>query len=195
MIRIIEFDHKMDLKALKEKDIIEATLFLYDRPISFTELGELIQKDEGVVEKLIEQLRDEHLDRKNAYSIVEVEKEIIQLKIRDDVAAHLHWPFIKRSEVPRHLLKVLSIVAFKEYVLNEQVTPSKIQRLFGKRAKDDLEELRTMNLITITPKGKKNLINVTDDFLNLFKIPLDPEEAKKNNSNWIKGLCPQTITI
>lgn len=169
----------MDLKALKEKDIIEATLFLYDRPISFSELGELIQKDEGVVEKLVEQLRDEHLDRKNAYSIVEVEKEIVQLKLRDDVAAHLHWPFIKRSEVPRHLLKVLSIIAFKEYVLNEQVTPSKIQRLFGKRAKDDLEELRTMNLITITPKGKKNLINVTDDFLNLFKIPLDPEEAKK----------------
>lgn len=169
----------MDLKTLKEKDIIEATLFLYDRPISFTELGELIQKDEGVVEKFIEKLRDEHLDQKNTYSIVEVEKDIVQLKLRDEVAAHLHWPFIKRSEVPRHLLKVLSMIAFKEYVLNEQVTPSKIQRLFGKRAKDDLEELKTMNLITITPKGKKNNINVTEDFLNLFKIPLDPEEAKK----------------
>jgi chromosome segregation and condensation protein ScpB len=169
----------MDLKALKEKDIIEATLFIYDRPVSYSELGELIQKDEGIVEKFIEQLRDEHLDQKNAYSIVEVEKETVQLKLRDEVAAHLHWPFIKRSEVPRHLLKVLSIVAFKEYVLNEQVTPSKLQRLFGKRVKDDLEELKTMNLITITPKGKKNVINVTEDFLYLFKIPIDPEESKK----------------
>jgi chromosome segregation and condensation protein ScpB len=193
MIVIIEFGHKMDLKALKEKDIIEATLFLYDRPVSYSELGELIQKDEGIVEKFIEQLRDEHLDQKNAYSIVEVEKETVQLKLRDEVAAHLHWPFIKRSEVPRHLLKVLSIVAFKEYVLDEQVTPSKLQRLFGKRAKDDLEELKTMNLITITPKGKKNIINVTEDFLNLFKIPLDPEESKKGIQAGLRNYALQQL--
>jgi chromosome segregation and condensation protein ScpB len=169
----------MDLNVLKEKEIIEAALFLYDRPISLTELAEIIQKDEAKVEKLIEELRDKHLDHKNAYTIVDTDKGMVQLKLREEVAAHLHWPFIKRSEVPRHLLKVLSIVAFKGYVLNEQVTPSKLQRLFGKKAKDDLEELKTMNLITITPKGKKNVINVTEEFLNLFKIPLESDKAKK----------------
>lgn len=165
-------------KALKEKDIIEAALYLYDRPVSFPELAELIQKEEGVVERLIEKIRDEHLDQKTAYSIVDLEEGLVQLKLRDEVAAHLHWPFIQRSEVPRHLLKVLSLIAFKEYVLNEQVTPSKLQKIIGKRVKEDLEELKAMQLITITPKGKRNIINVTEDFLNLFKLPTDPEKTK-----------------
>ena len=168
----------MDIKALKEKDVIEAALYLYDRPMSFTELAELIQKDEGEVERLLEKIRDDHIDQKRAYSIVNTEDNVVHLKLRDEVAAHLHWPFIKRSEVPRHLLKVLSLTAFKEYVLEEKVTPSKLQRILGKRVKEDLEELKAMNLITITPKGKRNIINVTEDFLTLFKLPLEPEKAK-----------------
>jgi len=165
-------------KALKEKDIIEAALYLYDRPVSFLELAELIQKEEGVVERLIEKIRDEHLDQKTAYSIVDLEEGVVQLKLREEIAPHLHWPFIQRSEVPRHLLKVLSLTAFKEYVLQEQVTPSKLQKVIGTRVKEDLEELKKMQLVTITPKGKRNIINVTEDFLNLFKLPNEPEKTK-----------------
>ena len=168
----------MNIKALKEKNVIEAALYLYDRPMSFTELAELIQKGEGEVERLIEKIRDDHLDQKRAYSIINTEENVVQLKLREEVAAHLHWPFIQRSEVPRHLLKVLSLTAFKEYVLEEKVTPSKLQRILGKRVREDLEELKVMNLITITPKGKRNIINVTEDFLNLFKLPLEPEKTK-----------------
>ncbi len=168
----------MDIEALKEKDVLEAALYLYDRPVSFSELSELIQKDEGEVERLIEKIIDNHIDQKTAYSVVYTEKQVVQLKLREEVAAHLHWPFIQRSEVPRHLLKVLSLTAFKEYVLEEQVTPSKLQKILGKRVKDDLEELKAMNLITIIPKGKRNIINVTEDFLQLFKLPLDHERTK-----------------
>ena len=168
----------MDIGALKEKHVIEAALYLYDRPMSFAELAELIQKDEGEVERLIEKIRDDHIDQKRAYSIVDIEKGVVQLRLREEVAAHLHWPFIQRSEVPRHLLKVLSLTAFKEYVLEEQVTPSKLQRILGKRVKEDLEELKAMNLITITPKGKRNIIQVTEDFLQLFKLPLEPERTR-----------------
>ncbi|MFX0184659.1 MAG: SMC-Scp complex subunit ScpB [Candidatus Hodarchaeota archaeon] len=168
----------MDLKALKEKDIIEAALYLLDRPVSFQELAELIQKDENSVEKFIEKLRDEYIDQKTAYTIVDIEKGLVQLKLRDEVAAQLHWPFIKRSEVPRHLLKVLSLIAFKEYVLGEQVTPSKLQKILGKKVIEDLNELNTMSLISINPKGKRRVISITEEFLNLFKLPLDPEETK-----------------
>ncbi|MFX1282442.1 MAG: SMC-Scp complex subunit ScpB [Promethearchaeota archaeon] len=168
----------MELGALKEKHVIEAALYLYDRPMRFAELAELIQKSEGEVERLIEKIRDDHIDQKRAYTIVNLEEGVVQLRLRDEVAAHLHWPFIQRSEVPRHLLKVLSLTAFKEFVLDEQVTPSKLQKILGKRVKDDLQELRTMNLITITPKGKRNIINVTEDFLQLFKLPLEPDKTK-----------------
>ncbi|MFX0015733.1 MAG: SMC-Scp complex subunit ScpB [Promethearchaeota archaeon] len=168
----------MEIKALKEKNVIEAALYLFDRPMSYTELAELIQKDEGEVERLIEKIIDVHLDQKTAYTIFRTDDHTVQLRLREEVAAHLHWPFIKRSEVPRHLLKVLSLVAFKEYVLEEQVTPSKLQKILGTRAKDDLEELKAMNLITITPKGKRNVINVTEDFLHLFKLPVESERTK-----------------
>ncbi|NHJ00888.1 MAG: hypothetical protein EAX86_02045 [Candidatus Heimdallarchaeota archaeon] len=169
----------MDLGALKEKEIIEAALYLFDRPCSLSELSTLIQKDEADVEKYIEEIRDSHMDQKKAYSIFEVDKGKFQLKLREEVTTRLHWPFIKRSEVPRHLLKVLSLLAFKEYVLNEQVTPSKLQKIFGKRAVDDIEELQAMNLVTFTPKGNKRILNVTEDFLALFKLPKDPNQIKK----------------
>jgi chromosome segregation and condensation protein ScpB len=176
----------MNIKSIKEKDVIEAALYLYDRPISFHELAELIQKDETQVEKYIEKLRDEHLDQKTAYTIVDTEKNVVQLKLREEVAVRLHYPFIKRSEVPRHLLKVLSIIAFKEYVLNEEVTPSKLQKIFGRRVKDDIKELNSMSLIMITPKGKKSIINVTEEFLSLFKFSLEPEKIKTEIQTGLK---------
>ena len=164
--------------SLKERDIIEAALYLFDRPMTYTELAELIQSDEDNVEKLIEEIRDDHLDQKTAYSIFDVEKNVVQLKLREEVATRLQWPFIKRSEVPRELLKVLSLIAFKEYVLKEEVTPNKVIKILGKQAKDDINSLSAMSLINITPKGNKNLITVTEEFLNLFKLPLESEKTR-----------------
>ena len=36
----------MDLKSLNEMDILEAALFIIDRPVTYQELSEIIQKDE-----------------------------------------------------------------------------------------------------------------------------------------------------
>ena len=107
----------MDINSLNEKDIIEAALFLFDRPVTFQELSEIIQTSENEIERYIEEIRDEYLDQNTVYFIADVENQMIQLKLREEVAVHLHWPFIKRSDVPRHLLKILSLIAFKEYVL------------------------------------------------------------------------------
>ena len=175
------------INSLKEKGIIEAALYLFDRPMTYTELAELIQSDEENVEKLVEEIRDDHLDQKTAYTIFDVEKNVIQLKLREEVAVRLQWPFIKRSEVPRELLKVLSLIAFKEYVLKEEVTPNKIIKILGKQAKEDIDSLSAMSLINITPKGNKNLISVTEDFLNLFKLPLEPEKTKIAIQMGLKG--------
>ena len=151
----------MDINSLNEKDIIEAALFLFDRPVTFQELSEIAQTSEGEIEKYIEEIRDEYLDQNTAYYIADVEDKKFQLKLRDEVALHLHWPFIKRSEVPRHLLKVLSLIAFKEYVLQEMVSPNKMIRIFGKPVIHDINELQSMNLLNIAQKGNKKEITVT----------------------------------
>lgn len=168
----------MDLSSLNEKDIIEAALFLFDRPLTYNELAEIIQTDESNVEKYIEELRDEYIDQNTSYQIFDSENNTIHLKLRDEVALHLHWPFIKRSEVPRHLMKVLSLIAFKQYVLEEVVTPSKIQRIFGKNSINEINELQTMALLQLTQKGNKREITVTENFLNLFKLPEKPKEIR-----------------
>ncbi|MFW9778680.1 MAG: SMC-Scp complex subunit ScpB [Candidatus Heimdallarchaeota archaeon] len=170
----------MDVNQLTERNVIEATLYLLDRPVAYSELAEIIQIEESAVEKYIEELRDEYLDRKTAYTIVDTERGNIQLKLREEVAAHLPYPFVKRSEVPQHLLKILSIIAFKEYVLGEQVTPTKLQRIFGKKkVREDIDELSAMALITITLKGNKRVITVTEEFLDLFKLPKERRETKE----------------
>ena len=169
---------KMDIESLNEKDVIEAALFLFDRPVKLSELSEIVQKTENDIEQYIEELRDEHLDLNTPYHIINVEDEEYQLKLKDEIAVHLHWPFIKRSEVPRHLLKVLSLIAFKDYVLGERTTPRKLQRLFGKQVLQDLDELQAMALINIDVQGKKREIKVTEEFLNLFKLSNDPNQIK-----------------
>jgi chromosome segregation and condensation protein ScpB len=168
----------VDLQSLNEMDIIEAALFLFDRPVTYQELSEIVQKSENKIERYIEDIRDEHLDKNTAYHIVNIEDNVVQLKIRDEIAPHLHWPFIKRSDVPRHLLKILSLIAFKEFVLEEIVSPSKLIRIFGKSVSQDIDELQTMSLINVTPKGNKREITVTEDFLTLFKLPHEPKEIK-----------------
>jgi chromosome segregation and condensation protein ScpB len=168
----------MDINSLNEKDIIEAALFLFDRPVTFQELSEIIQTSENEIESYIEEIRDEYLDQNTAYYIADVEDQGIQLKLREEIALHLHWPFIKRSEVPRHLLKVLSLIAFKEYARQETVSPSKMIRIFGKTVTQDIDELQAMNLVNITIRGKKKEITVTEDFLTLFKLPQEPEKVK-----------------
>jgi len=168
----------MDINSLNEKDIIEAALFLFDRPVTFQELSEITQTSEGDIERYIEEIRDEYLDQNTAYFIANVEDQKIQLKLREEIALHLHWPFIKRSEVPRHLMKVLSLIAFKEYVLQETVSPSKMIRIFGKTVSQDIYELQEMNLINVAKKGNKKEITVTEEFLTLFKLPQEPEKIK-----------------
>lgn len=178
----------MDIKELKEKNVIEASLYLLDRPVTPAELAEIIQSGEDEIEKYIEELRDEYLDQGTAYTIIETERGTVQLRLRDDVAANLSWPFIQRDEVPQHLLKVLSLLAFKEYVLREEVTPTQLARIFGKkRVKEDLDELSTMSLISITPKGKKQVLTVTEEFLDLFKLPKSPEQTKIAIQNGLRS--------
>ncbi len=169
---------RMDINTLNEKDIIEAALFLFDRPVTFQELSEIVQTSENDIERYIEEIRDEYLDQNTAYFIADVEDNKIQLKLREEIAVHLHWPFIKRSEVPRHLLKVLSLIAFKEFVLKETVSPSKMIRIFGKTVNQDIDELQAMNLINVVNKGNKREITVTEDFLTLFKFPQEPKKIK-----------------
>ena len=168
----------MDINSLNEKDIIEAALFLFDRPVTFQELSEITQTSENQIERYIEEIRDEYLDQNTAYFIADVEDQKVQLKLREEIALHLHWPFIKRSEVPRHLLKVLSLIAFKEYALQETVSPSKMIQVFGKTVTQDIAELQAMNLINVAIKGKKKQITVAEDFLTLFKLPQEPEKIK-----------------
>ena len=147
-------------------------------PVTFQELSEIVRKDVNEIEKYIEEIRDEHLDQNTAYYIADAEDQTIHLKLREEIAAHLHWPFIKRSEVPRHLLKVLSLVAFKEHVLEESVSPSKLIKIFGKAVSQDIDDLQTMNLINVSMKGNKKEITVTEEFLNLFKLPHEPKKTK-----------------
>jgi len=168
----------MDINSLNEKDIIEAALFIFDRPVTFQELAEITQTSENEIERYIEEIRDEYIDQNTAYFIANLEDQMIQLRLREEVAVHLHWPFIKRSEVPRHLLKVLSLIVFKEYVLQETVSPSKMIRIFGKTVSQDIDELQAMNLINITIKGNKREITATEDFITLFKLPQEPEQIK-----------------
>ena len=55
---------------------------------------------------------------------------------------------------------------------------SDIQESYKEMKDRAIDELQTMSLINVTPKGNRREITVTENFLNLFKLPHEPDKIK-----------------
>lgn len=152
-----------------------------------------MQINAGEVERLVEKIRDEHLDRAAAYEIVDEGNNLIQLRLRREIAARLHYPFVLRSDVPQHLLKTLSMIAFKQYVLNKDITPTGLKNAIGGDQQEKVKELSELGLVTITKKGNRNLLTVSDKFLELFKLPKDPLKIKADLQKGLKDYAMRQL--
>lgn len=147
---------------------LEALLFLAAQPLSTGELARRLSTTEELVEKLVEELREEYQARGSGLQIVRVGGGY-RLCTRPQLARYL----VPIQEPPGRLspasLEVLVIVAYRQ-----PVTRVQIESVRGVRSERALSTLVERDLVSevgrLDAPGRPFLYGTTDTFLETFGL-------------------------
>ncbi len=155
----------MDKKAL-----LEAALFVSDKPISLERLSAITGSNQEEVRQLIAKIQQEVSKPDRGIEIAET-PEGYELRIkpeyRDSVAKLA--PF---SDLGEGMLRTLAIVT-----VNQPVKQSVIVHYQGNKAYGYIVELKNKGLVKTEKSGRTKLVTTTDDFEKYFGK--SSEELKK----------------
>lgn len=167
-------------KLMDEIRLAEALLYIMNKPVSTTEIAEIIQTSDEEVKNVIQTLREIYQVTNRPYEIVQ-EGDHYLLKLQSKVVGKIKQSdLVKTSEVPKHLIGLAAYIAFHEFVKKEPLTVAELVKKRGKSSTDQVEALEKAGLILTHPAGKTKSIKVSKRFMTLFNLPADnPEEVGK----------------
>ncbi len=155
---------------MNKKALIEAALFVSDKPLSLEVLNEITGIDKDEIKQIIRLMQLE-LDRDDrGYQLVETPNGYefrIKHEYRDKVAKIA--PF---ADLGEGMMRTLAIVA-----ANQPVKQSVIVRYQGNKAYSYIKSLEEKGLIKTEKHGRTKLVYTTDDFEKYFGM--SSEEIKK----------------
>jgi len=153
-----------------DKILIEAMLFASEDPVPEETLLKLTGKEKTYLLELISELSREYEDR--AMEIVEVSSGKYVMRLKGWVAEEIK-PFLKEKyRLPRGMLRVLALIAYKEGVTKKEVA----SRL-GKESYKYIKRLEEMGLISSEPLGRTSALHLTERVKEYFG--LSPQELKE----------------
>ncbi|MHC1567686.1 MAG: SMC-Scp complex subunit ScpB [Candidatus Syntropharchaeia archaeon] len=139
---------------MKEKNILEAALFVSGKPLSRNKLSELISKPLDYVEKLMEELMEEYEGR--GIEIVHVDGKYV-MQVRGEYAEKVRK--LAPREIETQVLRTLSVIAFRQ-----PITQSELASIRGNKAYSHVKELEERGLIKSEPKGHTKILRTTELF-------------------------------
>ncbi len=144
--------------------MLEAALFLADRPLSVKELAKLLGPDSARrTRDLLSELQNDL--GPNAHGIeliINEEKALLRVKHGYvDAVAHL----ARHQDIPRPILRSLAMIAY-----NHPMTQSDLVKARGNKAYEHVRELVDRDLIRADQQGRTLLLHVTDNFLQYFDL-------------------------
>lgn len=144
--------------------MLEAALFLADRPLSVRELAKLLGPDSARhTRDLLSELQNDL--GPNAHGIeliINEEKALLRVKHGYvDAVAHL----ARHQDIPRPILRSLAMIAY-----NHPMTQSDLVKARGNKAYKHVRELVDRDLIRADEQGRTLLLHVTDNFLQYFDL-------------------------
>lgn len=151
---------------IEDKALVEAALFVAGRPLSVRELSKALGiKSHDYLEKLIELLAAEYVERKSAIEIVRVlgDKYVLQLK-QEYSQRVLH--LMPRPDLRTGELKTLALIAYLQ-----PVEQSKLVKLRGSQAYEHVKHLLSMGLIYAEPYERTKILGTTPKFAELYGFP------------------------
>jgi segregation and condensation protein B len=152
------------------KSIIEAVLFVADRPLSSEQLAMLIEMDSDDIELLIHELQKDYDDTKRSFQIMEIANGF-QICTRSEYASWIKKFYTTEisSRLSMSALEALAIIAYKQ-----PVTRAEVEEIRGVISDSVIRTLLERNLINITGRkdapGRPLIYGTTPDFLIHFGL-------------------------
>ena len=153
-----------DTQRPHDKGLLEAALFLADRPLSVKELAKLLGPDSTCrTGDLLSELQNDLSPNAHGIElIINEEKALLRVKHGYvDAVAHL----ARHQDIPRPILRSLAMIAY-----NHPMTQSDLVKARGNKAYEHVRELVDRDLIRADKQGRTLLLHVTDNFLQYFDL-------------------------
>lgn len=152
-------------------NLVEALLFLENRPVNIRYLEKLIGRKKEEIKKSIHELEQKYRQMGSSLCITENDQFDYQLSVRKSLFSLLGKYYDSRQKVrlSNAALETLAIIAYRQ-----PITRSEIEKIRGVQAGHILKFLLEQKLVQFAGKkdapGKPILYKTTDHFLNYFGL-------------------------
>ena len=147
----------------EKKALLEAALFISDKPLSIEELCKITGLPENTIENLLEEINEELSQEHRGIELLKIDKNY-HFKVKDKYLNHVSH-LTPYADLSRAMLKVLSLAVYKK-----GITQSEIVKTIGNRAYDYIKDLEARNLIKTEKKGRTKALFLTDEFMRYFGV-------------------------
>jgi len=154
----------------KLKSVVECLLFITNRPLSLDELADIAGETHEDVQKIMDELAQDLLDKKSAIQIVKV-AEGFQYATKDGFTYWVKKLFREQTtfRLSQSALETLSIIAYKQ-----PITRAEIEEIRGVEVIGVLETLTERKLVKVAGRketvGRPLLYATSQDFLRHFNL-------------------------
>ncbi len=142
--------------------LLEAALFITEKPLKLNELAKLLKTNEEEVKKLLEELNARYAREEHGVEIAKLNG--FRLTVKPEYAREVAR-FTKHAELSRGLLRALSIIAHYE-----PMKQSDLVRAIGNRAYEYIRELVNLGLVVAEKHSRTKLLKTTRLFEEYFGV-------------------------
>ena len=151
--------------------MIEAALFMSNRPVSLQQLCKILGMSEFDVADLVKAYRESLDAEDHGIRILETATGF-QIRVKPEYAPSVRT-LTPYHDLSRGLLRVLALVAYKQ-----PITQSDIVKIIGNRTYEYVKDLTGRGLIRAEKSGRTRALITTKEFAEYFGLE-SPEEARK----------------
>lgn len=142
--------------------LLEAVLFMANEPISLDRIGEIMGiGSKGYISELIKELKKDFASHRRGIELVERNGKY-ELRVKKEYLDRV-YALSPHRDLSKGSLRTLALIAF-----NSPVEQSKIVKIRGNKAYNQIAELKRKGLVESEKKGRVSILNITDEFLNYF---------------------------
>jgi segregation and condensation protein B len=162
-----------------EREIIEAALFITDRPISLKTFEKRFKKSREEIEEMIGELSKKYSSGPIEISSPDGDRFVMRLK-----PEYLEYTKdFASKEFGNQILRTLSVIAYYQ-----PITLAKLAKIRGNKCYSHVKKLEAERLVKTAPKGRTKLITTAESFSHYFGIESDdPEFIKEKMKELWKG--------
>jgi segregation and condensation protein B len=156
------------------KVLIEATLFLSDRPVSIHRLRNITGvKSLKIVEKILATLKAEYEEGGRAFTITKFKGDRYMMHVKPQWLG-LVKRHVGKTVLGQGVLRTLAFIAF-----HQPVEKSTVALMRGSRAYSQIRELVERGLVEDEKKGRSSVLRTSKLFAELFGVEDSPTAIRR----------------